>query len=117
MSFPTLQELVSNIDAKLWVTQDQYEQAIKRQINARKKKGDMEAVYLDSLRGHTLSLKEKKEPVSIIKEMARANARKEETDFILAESELSQCYMECNYLHERIQTIKRIKNEKMGSFN
>lgn len=117
MTYPTFEELYADGPRKLWETQKSYEIAMHDRIKAKKEHGDKKALYAESMRLSTIQLKNDGTPVSGIKELARAEAVKEEIAEIKAESELSQCTMRADYLLERIQTIKKIMGEKPTNFN
>jgi hypothetical protein len=115
--YPLVSEVYAEGDKLLWTTQKQYEEAVKKRINAENEHSNAMAIYRDKLGQEILRLKDNKTPVSILKDLAKSEVRHFFITEIKAKSLVSQCYMECEYLLERINSIKKIMKEKPGSFN
>ena len=117
MSYPTLAELKANSDKLLWITQEQYENAVKERINAQSALGDAKAIYIDKFRESMAKTRKNGIAVTAVRDIAKSECGEWEKAEILAESEYHKARMKCDYLHERIQTIKKIMSENEGRFN
>jgi len=115
--FPTIAEVYAKGPALLWVTQGQYEQATKKRINANTEYTKANVLYKTAVRIAIKKLRTEGVAPTAVKEIAKAESHEEEIAEINSKSELDKITIECEYLCERIQSLKKIMNENPNHYN
>ena len=116
-TFPTIADVYAKGPKLLWVTQSQYEQATKKRINANTEHTKANVIYKTAVRLAIKKLRKEGVAATAVKEIAKAECHEEEIAEINAKSELEKITIECEYLCERIQSLKKIMNENPNHYN
>ena len=103
-----LPQLYANSDKILWESQQTLEHITKESFNARQLYTDARFNYDMAYADEIGKLKQSKEPVTLIKEMAKFNCKELYKIMIDCENIKKKMRYSYNVLLERIQTIKKL---------